>query len=219
LEPRQYVAAVRRRWAWILVTGLLGAAAATTISTLAPVSYASGTSLYFGVRSVTGSADLAAGSLIRGEILPTITETARSSAVLGEVIRDLRLDTTPERLSDRIDVAVAKDTAVLEIDVSAPTAREAALLARGIAASVGRHAVELYPDRDGGSLLEVTTLVPAREPQFQSSPNTRVNTALGLVGGIGAGALLSGLGALAGPRVPPAADHAPHTTPPLHGSL
>lgn len=219
MELYEYTAAVRRCWVWILVAGLLGAIAATTISALTPVTYASSTSLYFGVRSVTGSADLATGSLVRQEILPTMAETARSSSVLGEVIEDLQLSTTPERLAGRIDVDVPEDTAVLEIDVSAPSAQEAAFLAREIGASVGRQAVELYPDGDGGSLLEVTTLVPAREPQFQASPNSRLNMALGLVGGVGVGVLLSGLGALARPRIRTADDVAALTAAPVLGTL
>jgi capsular polysaccharide biosynthesis protein len=219
LQPHEYVAAVCRRWVWIVAAGLLGGLGSAVVSAHAPVSYGSTTSLYFGVESVTSSADLAASSLIRRDVLPSVAELTRSSLVLQPVIDGLGLDVTAQQLADSLDVVVLEDTAVVEISASAPTAREAALIAREVGEEVRQVVPSLHDDGDGPDLLEVTTIIPAREPRFQASPNTRVDTAMGLAAGGAMGVLLSGVGALLRPRIRRADDVAAMTDVPVLGSL
>ncbi len=201
MQPAEYVAAVRRRWLWVAAAGLVGAIISVLLSGLVPTTYRSTASMYFGADRAVTTADLANGSLLRTRVLPTIAELVRSPLVLEPVLRDLGSDVTPARLADSLDVVVLEDTAVLEISATGPDAAEVARVARAVTEQVRRAALALYVDGDRGPLLEVTTIVPPREPRFPISPATRTSAVLGLVGGLGIGVLLAGFGALVRPRV------------------
>lgn len=219
MEPKDYLAALCRRWLWIAAAGLLGAVVAGALSSLSPVRFASTTSLYVGVARVEDGADLASGSIVGEDLLPSLLELARSTAVLQPAIDDLRLATTPQQLAGTLEVVGLEDTAVVEITASAPTASEAAVIADAVGRNLRELALSMYPGGEGGPLLEVTTVVEPREAAFQASPNTLADTALGLLAGGGAAVLLTGLGALLSPRIRGAEDVAALTDVPVLATL
>lgn len=219
LEPRAYVAAVCRRLVWIVAAGLVGALSTALLSGLAAPTYRSTTSLYFGVERASTTADLAASSLLRSEILPTVVELARSPLVLQPVVDELGLEMGPAQLARSVDLTVVEDTAVLEIGVTAPSAGDAARVARAVGAGVRAAALELYVGADGGAVLEVTAIVPPREPRFQIAPDTRLDAVLGLLAGLGIGVLLAGFDQLLRPRVHHLGDLSEVDGAPVLGSL
>jgi capsular polysaccharide biosynthesis protein len=153
------------------------------------------------------------------DLLPSLVELTRSPAVLRPAIDELDLATTPEQLAGTLEITALEDTAVLEISATAPTAREAALVAGAVGERLRDLALSMYPGGDDGPLLEVTTVIEPREPAFQTSPNTRTDTALGSLAGAAAAVLLTGLGALLRPRVRNAADVAALTDVPVLATL
>ena len=212
MQPREYVAAVRRRWLWIAATGLVGAIVSALLAGLASPTYRSTASVYFEADRAATTADLATGSLLRTRILPTIAELARSPLVLEPVLEELGSDVSRAALADGLDLVVLDDTAVLEISATGPDPAEVARVALAVSEQVRRAALALYVDTDRGPLLEATTIIPPREPRFPTSPATRSGAVLGLVGGLGIGVLLAGFGASARPRVRTAHDVAALTT-------
>lgn len=219
MQPREYVAAVRRRWVWVAAAGLVGAIISVLLSGLAPTTYRSTASMYFEADRAATTADLATGSLLRTRILPTIAELARTPLVLEPVLRELGSDVSPARLADSLDVVVLEDTAVLEVSATGPDAAEVARVARAVSEQVRRATLAFYVDGDRGPLLEVTTIIPPREPRFPTSPARRTSAVLGLTGGLGLGVLLAGIGSLARPRVRTAHDVAALTDAPAVWTL
>jgi capsular polysaccharide biosynthesis protein len=201
LEPKQYLASVWRRWVLVLAGGLAGAVAAAVLSALSPVTYESTAAVYVEVGEVDGTADLVAGSRVGNEVLPTIAQFVQSSAVLQPVVESAGVSVSPGELADALDVVVLEDTAVVEITVAAADPRQATLLAREVGEHIGRAVLSLYPATDGGSLLEVTTIAPPREPSAPASPGPWQHAVLGLLTGLGLGVLASGLADLASPRI------------------
>lgn len=219
MEPREYVAAVRRRWVWVAAAGLVGAITSAFLSGPVTPTYRSTASVYFGAERAATTADLAAGSLLRSRILPTVVELVRSPLVLEPVAQELGSGVAPADLADSLDIVVLEDTAVLEISATGPDAAEVARVAGAVSEQVRRATLALYVDADRNPLLEVTTLVPPREPRFPTSPATRANAVLGSMAGLGVGVLLAGFGALVRPRVRTAHEVATLTTAPAVWTL
>lgn len=186
------VATLRRQWLLILASAVIGAVAAFGYSSLLTPLYRSTSALYFTLNFGNSASDLAMGSTYTSNQMVSFGMLATSPAVLDEVVRELGLESTSRELARSVTVSTPRNTVVMEISVeSADPIRAAA-----IANSTARHTkaiVEAYAPRQetGNSTVTVRTIQEAVPPEFQFSPNKRLNAAMGLLIGLLAGGLLA----------------------------
>lgn len=125
-------------------------------------------------------------------------ELAKTRAVADRVIENLGLDTTSTALVNRITATVPTDTVTLRISATAPTAQEAQDLANAWIVALAAQIEELETgagttDSQTGEATAGTaavTLVPQETavlPSSPTSPNTKLNVALGLLVGLALG--------------------------------
>ncbi len=206
MEPNEYVAAIARRWLWVLSAGFLGAALGVGLALQTPVTFRSVTSVYVDVPRIDVEEGTGAGVVVQEGILPSFAELVRSPAVLAPVADRLGLQVTPRELAESVSVEIAEDTSIVRITVVSSSPEGAARLAEAVERSARDVSAALYEGEDGSSRLLATTVQPAREPRFRAAPNTRIYAALGMVGGLGLACLLCGFTDLVRPRVRGARD-------------
>ncbi|WP_164700491.1 hypothetical protein [Modestobacter sp. KNN46-3] len=197
MDPSDHLAAVLRRWHWVAAAGLVGALLSVAVAMTAAPRFEARTVLFVGVTRAVDSGDLATGSLVRQEVLPSLVQLTRSAIVLQPVIAELDLPTTPGALARDVSVTVPEDAATLTVTVSAGDPGTARRVTAAVGASLQAAASELTGGSGPAGTLSLTTVTPAVEPRFASSPDTRYRAALGLLAGSTAATLAIGLGSLA----------------------
>ena len=126
MEPRDYAAAVARRWAWVVVAGLAGLLGGGVPALATPPEYQAGVALYVDAARVDGPEDPASAARVQEDVLPSVVRLAGSPAVLASVRDQLAVPRPVEHLARAVDADLAEDTNVLQITATAASAREAA---------------------------------------------------------------------------------------------
>lgn len=136
---------------------------------------------FVSTRSASSVSDLQQGASFEQQAGRSYAALATKSYVLEQVIADLHLATTPDALAQRISAQTAQDTVVLSIDVTDPSAAQAARIANAVQDRLTSTVASLAPAvRRGG---ELTTIQPAVPPAAPSSPNAPVDGVLGALAG------------------------------------
>jgi capsular exopolysaccharide synthesis family protein len=116
-------------------------------------------------------------------------DIAKSRATAQAVIDDLGLQATPAGLVGRISVTQPRDTVLLKITANGSTPQEAQQLADAWVRALATQ-VQQIEDPAGSGATGVPQVLPveaAALPGAPSSPNPRLNVALGLLLGLGLG--------------------------------
>ena len=189
MELREYLLILRKYWALVVVTTVLGIAAALGLSWLATPEYQSKTQLYVSVRSDGGNTgDLVQGASYSRQIVNSYVSVVSSSAVLDPVVEELGLDMTGSQLADHITAASPSDSALIDITASSSSAEESAEIAEAVGESFKNVVqTQLEPEVNGASTISLTTTQNALVPKSPVSPNLLVNIALGLLIGLAVG--------------------------------
>ncbi len=180
-----YLKTLYRYWLVLVVLAVLGAGVGYLHATLTPPTYRS-TSQVLLTSDVGGSAsNIAQSSNYIESIVASYVLLADSETVLAPVIEDLRLDTTPQALANQVQASSPLNTVIIQISVTAGDP----VLARDIAVAVTEQLAstveEVSPSTDGDeAAIRLTTMTTPTVPNFQVSPNKKLETALG--GGVGA---------------------------------
>lgn len=189
MELRDYLRILRAHWIGIVLFTVLGVAVAFAWSSLQPRVYTASASGYVtasGASTDTGSS-LVGDQLARSKVTSYI-DIGTWRAVAEHAIGELGLDTTPEALVERVDVSNPADTVVIHVAAQAGTPAAARDLAEAWIAGMVTEIDNIEGDGSAGSAA--VTLVPgdsARLPSSPSSPNTRLNLALGALIGLALG--------------------------------
>ena len=189
MELREYLLILRKYWALVVVTTVLGIAAGLGLSWLATPEYQSKTQLYVSVRSDGGNTgDLVQGANYSRQIVNSYVSVVSSSAVLDPVVEELGLDMTGSQLADHITAASPSDSALIDITASSSSAEESAEIAEAVGESFKNVVqTQLEPEVNGASPISLTTTQNALVPKSPVSPNLLVNIALGLLIGLAVG--------------------------------
>lgn len=189
MELRDYLRILRAHWVGILVLTLLGVGVAAGWSALQTRVYTATASGYVAAKSSgsdTGSS-LVGDQLARSKVTSYI-DLGSWRAVAEHAITELKLDTTPEELVTRVQVTNPLDTVVIHVSADAGTPEQARDLAeawiRGMVTEIDKI------EGDGSAGSAAVTLIPgdsARLPESPSSPNVRLNLALGALIGLALG--------------------------------
>ena len=189
MELRDYLRILRAHWVVIVAATLLGIIVAFGWSALQPRVYTATTSGY--VTTANGGTDtgssLVGDQLARSKV-PSYLDIGSWRSVAEYVIEDLGLDTTPEQLVTQVTVTNPLDTAIIHVSASASTPEGARDLAESWIRGMVQAIDQLEGDGTAGSAP--ITLIPgdsARLPTSPSSPNTRLNIALGALIGLALG--------------------------------
>ncbi|MDE0545353.1 polysaccharide biosynthesis tyrosine autokinase [Microbacterium sp. C7(2022)] len=189
MELRDYLRILRAHWVGIVLLTLLGIAVAWGYTALQPRVYTATASGYVAATS-TGSdsgSSLVGDQLARSKVTSYI-DIGSWRSVAEYAIADLGLDTTPEQLVTQVDVTNPTDTVVIHVSASADSPEAARDLAE---AWIEGMVVEIDNiEGDGTPGSAAVTLIPgdsARLPSAPSSPNVRLNLALGALVGLALG--------------------------------
>jgi len=187
-----YVHAVRKSWLLIAIVALLGAAVAFGLAKTATPTYQSSSKVYVGV-STGGTVDeLVQGSTFTQNLVQSYAQIATMPVVLDPVIARLGLDTDARSLAKSVRAETPLNTVIIEIVVTDSDPERAARIANAIAFQMPRTVDSLSATRENAqATVNVTTVSRALVPAYPVSPNTRLQTALGLGLGLLAGVLLA----------------------------
>jgi capsular polysaccharide biosynthesis protein len=193
METPNYPTAFRERWYLIVVGALLGVLAAVALGAALPRSYEASATLFLQVDSPESS--LLERSQFAQARVKSYPDLVASPQVLEATIDDLALGITPQQLATRLSASNPRDTVLLTVTASAPSAELAALTANAVA----EHLSDLVDDLE--SDVRLTLTLPAAVPTSQASPQPIILIGLGLLGGLAVGAIAVAAFAQLDPRV------------------
>lgn len=180
MELRDYLRILHRNWVLILILTILGGAGGFGYAATQTPQYQSTTRLYVSVQA--DSADAATGDLVQGttfarQIVASYVDVVTSALVLQPVIDELDLDMSVGSLASHVTAEAPLNTVNVNITVTSTGARQSAVLADAIAASLVE-AVQTTlepPVADGASSpVRLTVVQPAVEPTTPFSPRVPV---------------------------------------------
>lgn len=184
MELNDYLRIARAYWVGIAAFILLGVAAGALWTVLQPKVYTAETSGYVAAQGATDLGTSMVGDQLAQSKVRSYLDIGSWRSVAEYSIDQLGLDTQPERLVDQVRVTNPTGTVILQVAASAPSPEAARDLAeawlRGIILQV-----EKIESADGHT--PPVTVIPgdsARLPTTPSSPNARLNLALGALVGL-----------------------------------
>ncbi|WP_209561692.1 polysaccharide biosynthesis tyrosine autokinase [Frigoribacterium sp. PvP032] len=192
MDPQHYWRALVRSWPLVVVLAIVGAIGSWGWSQTQPDSYRATSSVFVAAAEGASPTELLQGSTYTQNLVQSYTRLATTSAVLGPVIADLDLDTTPARLARQITAENPLNTVIIDVAVVDGDAVQAATVANAVTASLTEQARRLSPENSTGvSTLSVTPVATATAPQSPVGPNRRLITLTGLVAGGALGVALA----------------------------
>lgn len=187
MELSDYLRILRAHWLGIVVILVAGVVVAGGWSLLQPRVYTASASGFVAAQGATDLGTSLVGNQLAQSKVKSYLDIGSWRSVAEYAIRELQLAETPEALVGQVRVTNPANTVILQVSASASTPESARDLAevwlRGIV-----HQVEQIEASSGGSAP--VTVIPgdsARLPTAPSSPNTRLNLALGGLIGLAAG--------------------------------
>lgn len=216
----EYAYALRKRWVAIVLLGVLGAAAGfLTASVTRDLYRSSGSVLVVSDRGDTTS-ELTQGSTFVQSTIPSYVVMATSDLVLGPVVEELDLDSTPGQLASIVSASSPLGTSIIEVAVTHSDPARAQEIAAAVIESLSSVIPDVSPQSaEGRPSVTVTTIEQANLPRFPFAPNTRLSTALGGIAGIVVGVLYAIGRRLFGDHVSGPRDVAQLTDSPLIGQV
>ena len=190
MELRDYLRILRKGWIVMLavtIAGLVGGAIASLVS---PTVYSSTAKVLV---SVTSPEDVTAAELTQANALAqrkaiAYVNIVTSPDVLGPVVDDLGLDTTPAALATRITAASPATSGVIEIAATSSNAGQAADIANAVSSELSDFVDTVEKPQGGGeSPVQLTVAQPAVAAASPTSPRTSLNLALGVLLGLALG--------------------------------
>ncbi len=195
-----YLRILRRHWLGVVALTLLGVLAAAAVSLVMPRVYTADASGFVTAQS-DGNAGMASvvDSYSKSRA-KSYVELAKNRAVADRVIENLGLDTTSQALVGKISATVPADTVTLRVTATASTAQGAQDLANAWIVALSEQIAELEGstlqeeiDPATGEVIEkeaAVGLIPQETavlPSAPSSPNVKLNLALGFLVGLALG--------------------------------
>lgn len=185
---------------WLVIAGVASAtvAVAAGFAVLQTPMYQATTQLFVSMSVTDNSLDAYQGALFSQQRVKSYAKLMGSEEMSRRIIAKLGSSDDPEDLMKRIQTAVDPDTVILSVSVTDPRPQHARDLARAAGEVLVKYVAELEQAPDGKAALVHTSIAdPPRLPKAPVSPdvprNIAVALALGLLGGLGVGALRDAL--------------------------
>ena len=201
VDFKQTIRVIRRQWIPVVVTILAGVLAAIAYVAVAPAQYTTQTKLLLEPTGGTGTAqELVAGNNLLVQQVGTFTQLASTPVVLQPVIDELGLDTTADKLADKVSVASVGLSALIAIEATADTPEGAVDLGNAVAASLSDQ-IESSGSTASPAAISVSVVQEPVAPASPSSPNTILAILIGLFGGLAVAFIIVVLAELLNTRV------------------
>ncbi len=185
MEARDYLRALRRSIALLIVGTLIGLVIAVGVSAVTKPLYKATNQTFVSINA-TNLQDLNVGATYTQQLVKSYADLATSHTVLAGVVRDLALPMTTQTLAKEITVTASSDSVVIEIDVVDHSPALAARIANSVASHLGSavDALTASGSSTTTAVIRVRTIDPAVAPATPQSPNWPLNIALGAIAGL-----------------------------------
>lgn len=189
VDLRQTLRVLRKRWLTIALLALVGGGAAYGLARSATPVYQARAQLFVSAADSSGGvSSLYQASLFTQERVSSYAAIATTPSVLGPVITQLHLSTTPTALAKQISATSPVNTVLVNVSVNSTDPVQAASIANAVATQFATEVGQLETPAGGGEPpVKVTVVQPAVVPTSPVSPRIKVDTALGLVTGLALG--------------------------------
>lgn len=187
-----YIWVFRKRWRTVAVVTLTTLLAAVAVTLLIPKTYVAQTTSFVSIASAKGGTPdaLYQNSQYALNQVQSYPDIVTSPDVLSPVIADLGLDMSVPELRKHITATNPLNTVLLNISATSTSPKQAQAIANAAADHLGSLVESLEtPTGNISSPVKVTTAVPAALPVSPASPRPLLNLVLGLLLGLGLGAL------------------------------
>ena len=158
-----------------------------------PKTYASSATIFVSISSTQDQPDaLYQNSQFALNRVGSYTEMVHNPALLSRVIEEADLDISVNKLDGMITAVNPADTVLITVRSTSDSAAGARRVADAVASELGRaiETLEQTGEKEE-SLVQVSTVVPARQPAGPVSPRPALNLALGLLVGLAIGAAIA----------------------------
>ncbi|MDQ0848584.1 capsular exopolysaccharide synthesis family protein [Arthrobacter sp. B3I9] len=188
MDVREQLLILRRSWRLITALALLGTIVAGIASMVTPTSYTASTSLFVSTQNSETSAELQQGSVFALARVQSYVDVSTKPTVLQPVIDKLGLGISPDALASKIKASTARNTVIIEIEARDGSAQRSADIANAVAASLITAVADLERPTNGTPTpVRLSPVDHATTPTEKSSPNVKLDLALGLLYGLAAG--------------------------------
>lgn len=195
MELQDYLAVVRRYWVTVALTIAVCVGAGIGLIASTTPQYEAQTSVFFAVRAGQTPQELSQGLTFTQSLVASYTQVVTKPVVLAPVVKQLRLQETPQALARSVTAEAPVNTVILNVSVTDPSPERAAAIANAISTQLERVASDLSPGSRPEDSVKVTTIAPADVPRSPVSPRTRLILAaallVGALAGVGAAVLRS----------------------------
>lgn len=188
MELQDYLRVLRKRWVSIVVITALATLGAVAASLATTPMYQATTQLYVSVQGGASTSDLLQGANFTRQQVTSYAQLVNSPSVLGPVIDEMGIDARVEALAGQVRADSPLNTSLINVTVSHENPAVAAAMADAIADEFKDVIAELETPAGGGaSAVKVSVVREASAPTSPSSPNLKLNVALGLLVGLALG--------------------------------
>lgn len=177
---------------------------------------------YRGAASDTTASSYNAGASYIQSQIQTYPELVKTESVLKPVIDDLGLDTTVNALAQTVTASNPSDTMLLSVSVVDSNPKSASDIANSVAENLSKQVSSKLYNENGDELVSPINLAVVQQaytPASPSSPNVKMNLAIGVLGGLVLGIIVAIIRDLVDRRVRQSVDACAIVDAPLFGSL
>jgi polysaccharide biosynthesis transport protein len=190
MQPAEVVHVLAKRWVYVALPLLLSLGFAAFLTSTSTKIYEAAASMYFTLPYSQSATDLLQGSNYTQQQLLSYATLATKPIVLDRVIDDLGLDVSASTLSGSVSAVASADTVIIEVRASSPSPELAADIANAVTRELAVVVAELAPaGQDDEAVIQAVVVADATPPSSPASPNTRLNLAAALIGGLFLGIL------------------------------
>lgn len=188
MELKDYLGIVRRSWILIVSITLVGLLAGAAASYLVKPTYTAETQLFVAIQNSGTVQELQQGNTFSQARVQSYVKTVATPVVLQPAIDSLGLDMTAAQLAGRIKASTDLNTVLITISVTDGSPVQAAAIAQAVSSSLIKAVDTLErPDTSSPSPVKLSIITPAAAPAAPSSPNIKLNLALGFLVGLALG--------------------------------
>lgn len=192
MEFSDYLRVLRRSWVLIAASTILGVFVAGALSLAVKPIYSAQTQLFVAIQNSGSALELQQGNTFSQARVQSYVETARTPIVLQPVIDKLGLDLSTAQLVEKVETSADLNTVIISITAQDTSPTQAAAIAQEIGSSLIEAIASLEsPTENGTSPVKLSVVTPAIAPVAPSSPNTRMNLLIGILGGAAIGVSLA----------------------------
>src|SRR6478752_1465395 len=179
---RDYLRVLRKRWRWLAMCMVLGAAVAVGLTLATTPKYQATSQLFVASGEINTTGELAQGSTFAQNRVKSYVQLISSDLLLDDVSTQLGIPTA--QLAGEIKASAPTDTVLIDITVTDTSPDQAALIANTVADHFPKVARSIEPTRaDETPTVTVTVTERATVPSTPVSPRMDLNVGLGLLAG------------------------------------